>query len=474
MSRPGVDVALLDVPGAIISPPTDTGVWYIEGLTERGPTDKVLPVSSMNDLVAKYGNRVSWGFVYDALELFFKEGGYRAYVARIVGAGATSGFLNLMDGGSTISLVVTAYGAGAWSANYQVEVLTGTGAGQFQINIKDLSGNILESSGDLDTQADAVQWSSGSNLVRITLGASASDPAPRVATPLSAGNDQYATVTDADWSTGLTLFTKDLGPGQVSQPGRTTTTAHSQIIGHAEANNRVAILDLPNSNTIGTLTGAVGHSRFAANFAPWVVMPGVVANSTRTVPPCGLICGLIARNDPTMGENRPSAGTAGLSRYCTGVAYTWNDIDRQTLNSAGVDVVRNIYGSVVNYGWRSGTNPTTDKNWIDFANSRFFMGLSARLNAIGQGFVFDEIDGQNGFTVNAFHDALAGELLASWTAGELFGNEPGDAFLVDTGPTVNTLQTIANQELHAICYVAMAPMAEWVQIQIVKTPISVS
>jgi hypothetical protein len=269
------------------------------------------------------------------------------------------------------------------------------------------------------------------------------------------------------------LFIQDLGPGQVSQPGRTSTTAHSQQINHVQTNNRVAILDLPDSSSVATLNGAVGASRFSGSFGPWLTIPGIIASSTRTVPPCALVAGLIGRNDPTLGSNHPSAGNAGIARFCMGLTQpNWNDTDRATLNNGGSNVIRNIYGAVVVYGWRSGANPSTDKNWLDFANARFVMDLSAELNAVGQQFVFAEIDGQSGSTVNSFHDALSGVLMEHWNNHELFGDSADQAFFVDTGPTVNTLTTIANLELHAICYVKIAPDAERVVIQIVKTPIA--
>jgi hypothetical protein len=123
---------------------------------------------------------------------------------------------------------------------------------------------------------------------------------------------------------------------------------------------------------------------------------------------------------------------------------------------------------VVVYGWRSGANPNTDKNWIDFGNARLYMALTAELNLAAQAFLFDEIDGQNGHTINAFHDALGGVLLDHWNRRELFGDTAQDAFDVDTGPAVNTLARIQNLELHAVCYVCMAPFAEYIPIQIVK------
>jgi phage tail sheath protein FI len=407
------------------------------------------------------------------MEEFFKEGGYQAYVGRVVGPAAATGSLNLLDATAAISLVATALGAGAWSSTVRIAVLTGTIAGSFVIQIQDLSGNILEDSGNLLDQTEAVAWSQGSNYIRLTMGPSVNDPAVLAATPMSAGADDRVNITDAQWQAALDLFPEDLGPGQVLAPGRTTSTGHTQLIGHADANNRVAILDLVDSPSVSTLTTAAGTDRFAASFAPWLTIPGLAAGSTRTVPPSTLIAGLCARNDAALGPNRPAAGDAGVSRYAIGLSQpAWSDANRTQLNSGRVNVVRNIYGSIVNYGFRSGANPNTDKNWIDFANARLYMALSAELNQAAQAYMFAEIDGQNGHTIGGFHDSLAAVMLTHWNAGELFGDSAEDAFQVDTGPSVNTLARLQNLELHAIVYVKMAPFAEYIVIQIVKRSIA--
>src|SRR4051812_10080274 len=101
MPRPGVDVALLDTPGAV-SVESDTGTLFATGITERGPVVPKL-LTSLNDYVTVYGARVTYGIVYDSLDEFFREGGARAYIGRVVGPGATTGFLNLLDAGAGVS-----------------------------------------------------------------------------------------------------------------------------------------------------------------------------------------------------------------------------------------------------------------------------------------------------------------------------------------------------------------------------------
>ena len=74
--------------------------------------------------------------------------------------------------------------------------------------------------------------------------------------------------------------------------------------------------------------------------------------------------------------------------------------------------------------------------------------------------------------IDEFHGDLVSNLMDHWTAGDLYGDTPAQAFIVDTSAAVNTPQTIANLELHAVCQVKMTPFAEYVQIQIVKRQIA--
>ncbi|HEY7418006.1 MAG TPA: hypothetical protein VH593_22690 [Ktedonobacteraceae bacterium] len=476
MPRPGVDVSIVDVP-APVSIPTDTGISFIVGETDRGPLNATL-VQSLSAFTTIYGPRTTYSLLFDAVETFYKEGGYSAYIARVVGPAATVGSLNLLDGSAAISLVASANGPGAWSSNYKVGVVAGSVSGTFVIQVTDAGNEVLEDSGDLGTQGAAVQWSLYSNYIRLTAGASALNPAPAAPTALSAGTDDRANITDAQWKSALDAFSKDLGPGQVIAPGRTTDVGHNQIEDHASLNNRVALLDLPDSPTAATLLASAaaargGGQRFGASFAPWLVVPGVVLGTVRVVPPSGAVAGLIARNDNTLGVNRPSAGNAGSLRTAIGLSQpAWDDATRESLNAGSVNVIRTMFNGIRVYGWRSLVNASTDSNWVNFANSRLIIQLKAELDEVGENFVFSEIDGQNGITITSFNGGLTGVLLGHFLSGELFGDTPGQAFIVDTGPTVNTLETIANGELHAVCQVKLSPFAEWVVIQIVKRQVT--
>jgi len=461
---------MLDTPGTV-SIPTDTGTWFAAGLSDRGPQAPRL-ILSLNQFVQVYGSRQSYSVLYDAIEEFFREGGNRVYIGRVCGPGATIGTLNLLDAGAAVSLAASAKGPGAWSATYYVAVYVGTGG--FGIQVLDPNSVVVEDSGILANQASAVQWSTSSNFINLTVGASLNNPAAMAATHLSAGNDDKSNITDNEWQAAINTFTSDLGPGQVSAPGQTSVTRHSQLVAAAAAMNRVALLDLVDSNNVGTLTGNLPvysqSTRFAAAFAPWVVIPGTTSASTRVVPPSCMIAGMIAGNDPTLGVDSASAGGAGISNYAIGLSQaSFTDANRASLNGAGINVIRSMQGEIKNYGWRSLANPVTDQTWIDFGNSRLFCGLSAEFDDIGESYVFQDL---NPNVIDNFHNDLAAALLIHYNQGDLYGATPDQAFVVDTSGAVNTPQTIANLELHAVVQVKMTPFAEWIEIQVVKRQIS--
>lgn len=467
LNRPSTYVTQRTTPSTP-SVPTDTGVAFIVGLTDRGPLTPKF-VNSIAEFITIFGDRQTYSPVYDWLDVYFREGGNRACISRVVGPSATVGTLNLLDASAGIALVINAIGPGAWSAGYKIQVLAGVAGGTFVIRVIDGTSNaILEDSGDLlDTNA-AVQWGNYSNYIRIVQGASILDPAVLAATVLSTGSDDRTNAVDANWLASANLFDKELGPGQIAFPSRTTDTAHGQLVAHQATHNRVAVLDFPDSATVGTLQAseAAARSAFAGGWAPWLVVPGISPGTSRTVAMSALICALCARNDPALGANHPAAGRFGQSRYATDLSQpNWDETSRNTLNSSGINVVRRIQGVMTVFGWRS---TSTDSNWVNFGNGRLYMALSAQLDEVSQNYLFEEIDGQNGETVNGFHDALAGVLLGFFNGNQLFGDTADQAFSVETGPAVNTLTTIAANELHAVVSVRMATMAELVQIEIVK------
>jgi phage tail sheath protein FI len=361
-----------------------------------------------------------------------------------------------------------------------VEVIAGSQGGTFVLIIR-YNGVEVERSPDLLDKDAALAWDATSSYVDLTSGVNAGDPIVAAAAALTGGLDGAAP-TDAEWETALSRHFKDLGPGQVSMPGRTTTQAHRDTLEHAIASNRVALLDGPDTAVVATLQTS-GQSfrsavdatlaRFGIMMAPWVKVPGITLGTTRTVPPSAIVAGLIARNDGAeVNQNVPSAGDLGISRWAIDLSQTpWSDADRQTLNTSSISVIRDIYNSIRMYGWRTLVDPVTQPSWINFGNSRLHMTIAAEGHAVGERFVFDQLDGQ-GITINQFGAELTAILMPLFEAGALYGTTPEEAFFVDVGQQVNTPETIATNTLKAVISVRMSPFGELVQIEIVKVPVT--
>ncbi len=474
MARPGVEVTSRALP-APRGLPTDTGVWFVVGPAQKGSLTKARQVRNMTEFERHYGTRQTYSTLWDSLDTFFREGGATAYVSRIAGPGTAVAGVNLGDGSLGTSLRVDAKNGGTWGNSLTVEVVAGTNAGEFVLVIRNGTTEVDRSPSLVD-QSAAVAWSSNSEWVTVTIpgGASALDPAVAAATALAGGADDNTTgITEPIRQAGLALFPRDLGPGQVSIPGNSTAANVSALIAHADANNRVALADTTDTASRSALVTEVSTQNgkpAGAAFAPWVTIPGLTANTTRTVPPSALVAGLIARSDSRFSPNVPAAGGNGIATYATGVSQAaWTDADRQLLNEGGVNVIRTARGQVQLYGYRTLGGATSP--WLSLSNQRLRMAIVAEAEDIAEQFLFDEIDGRGRKTAE-FAGALTAMLTRYYNAGSLYGDTSADAFDVNVGNTVNTPQMLADNQLRAVIGLRMSPFAELVAIEVVKVAIT--
>ena len=112
-----------------------TSTTGFAGRTERGPTTPRL-VTSLLDYQRWFGSYIepSKSFLPYAVRGFFENGGKRAFIARVVGAGAKKASrileakTNDPEGGGTNVLVATAIGPGDWGNNLLIRIVDGTRA----------------------------------------------------------------------------------------------------------------------------------------------------------------------------------------------------------------------------------------------------------------------------------------------------------------------------------------------------------
>nr|MDQ2727575.1 hypothetical protein [Actinomycetota bacterium] len=439
----------------------------------------------------------------------FRDGLAQAYVSRVAGPGAAPATIMLKDTTPVTpvnTLAVTANSPGAWGNALTVQVVAGAAPNTYQLLIA-LGGVQVEATPQLTSPADAVGWSSLSNYVTVVAQVDATaapnnNPAVVAATPLAAGLDDLASVTETQWTAALAAFSPDYGPGQVAAPGRTTVAAYNALIAHATDNDRTYCLDPADSPSAATLVGQAQAVQTATPiqpgqpdpgrggiFAPWVLIPGLATGTAipaplRVVPPSALAMALMARSDTASGNpNAPAAGNngggtgSGVSTYAVGLTQpAWSDADRALLDGAGVNVVRNLGPAPKNQVQLYGFNTlSTDPAWSQLNWQRLRMAIQDQATLIAAADTeFAQIDGQ-GHLFAKFNGDLSAMLQRYWALGALYSTDSppsaGSSFVVDTGPAVNPLSQIAQGIATAAISAHMSPFAKFSQIFFVKVPL---
>jgi hypothetical protein len=490
--------------------PTSTSNWFVAGMA-AGPAGIAVPIKSMNDFNTYFGQIVSGGvtgryilnanvsstLLYDSLDVFFREGGSAAWVSRVASVSSGVVATSTTTGGL---FLLTAAGSGTWAnssnagANGLILTITGSTVNATTVYATSLAynGNVLATATSLGTNTDIVNWVNSlppyiSMCVASTQSGTTVLPASgsSVSVYMTGGTD--VAVADADTPAAIAVFTDILGPGQISYPGNTSTTTAGYLVNHALAFNRVALLDAQNTATAATIVtqantvqSAATDPSYAAMFAPWLIVPGIVNSNpavptstvfNRTVPPVALAAALMAKNDASNDCNVSAAGTTnGASTYATGVSQTYITSDRALLNASGVSVIKLVpnINVIALYGYRS---LSFAPSFVPLNNVRFRMQIIRDLDVIGESFVFQEIDGK-GQLFAAFNGAIAGQMNAYWGRGSLYGLTADEAFFVNTGTSVNTPTTITAGQIIANVGAKFSPQAEFVIINVTKYLVS--
>jgi len=469
MPRPGTTILIAeDAPpaGAVL----DTGQAFFIGVAERGP-ESPQRVDGLRDYKRVFGERSGGQALYDAAYAFFAEGGTSLIVSRIVGESAEEATIDL---GATDGLTATASSPGEWANGYTVEAVD-AGGGQVAFIVSDPDDNEVERSYGVESSADAISWSATSDYVRFTPKGDGTLP-PAATTGTLAGGTDSDTVDATTAAAALDRFDVALGPGQVCAPGLSDDVVHTALLDHINTTRRCALLDAPPAQTeaqlldLATTIRAHEASRYAMLVAPYAIYPAEVPPSTITVPYSAIEAALIGINDTRTGNpNSPAAGVNGISRMALGLDMDYTDVEREELNEAGVTMAKIRYGEVRTYGYRTAAGPQ-EQNWLWFGNSRVVMALSHECDAVAEKYVLQQIDGRRQIFAKLEAD-LRGVCKRYFDLDALYGADPEEAFTVDTGPTLNTIDTIRRGELHAIVKVKCSPAAEWVVIEIVKVPV---
>jgi phage tail sheath protein FI len=475
----GVQVTTETAPGGGGLQANESAAYFVAGLTERGSVTEPVVLRSMGEYRRLLGERVAYGSLYDDLAAFFAEGGARAYVARAVGAAASVGTLTLQDraGVPLNTLRIDAKDPGAWSANVTVQVADGLVADTFTLTLR-YKGEQVERYENLASPAAAVQALAVSGYVRaVDLGSAtappANNPAVLAATALSAGSDDRAAVTSAELVVALERFGVELGSGAVAIPGHPHSTVAAGLTAHASARRRIALV----APSVGTEVAAAGAAarglRTSAGaehvgfFYPWVKVPDG-AGGSRTISPEGYVAGVRARTIAQVGTWRAPAGEIAASRHLVGVERELTRDQIDTLADDAVSAIRPMLSGFRLYGWRS---LSLDEVHYRFLSTRDLLNeLASKSERALERLVFETIDGRGQLFVKA--ETEVERIVEPIRAGGGLYEKVGDGqvidpgYSIDTGPGVNTPETIARGEVNVALSVRPSPVGELIRMVI--------
>lgn len=484
---PGVVVTTTAVAGPSAPTRAPSSTYFTVGQAERGATDQAVLVTSFAEFSAQFGDRTTYGALWDDVRAYFEEGGTRAYIARVVGPAATTGALAsaLLDQHAVTpvaTLNVTAASPGAWSSAAGVRVLAGTTAGTFRMQI--LSGGVVvRDYSNLRNPQEVVSRVNSDPLnhyVRLADAASATaaplnNPAPTGVLTLTAGTDDRASITSTHYTAALTRFARPLGDGAVAVPG-IGSSVHAALIAHADANNRIALLAAARGADQTTLSGLAdtADAKRAALYAPWVrVSDGY--GGTRAISPEGYVAAVRAKAHETEGPWRAGAGEISKGRYVIAADEEFDSVKGNELDSARVNAIRTIAGSVRVYGARS---TSSDSNWSYITSADVVNRVVVACEAVLEPYVFSTID-SSGHLLATMRGSLIGVVQPMADAKGLFAlynTATGDlidpGYSVVTDDTINPVASLALNQVYARVGVRPSPTASMVFLTVTKAGVT--
>lgn len=490
---PGVVISTAVRTGPSSATVRDSSQLFVVGLAERGPSDEAVLIQSLADFELNFGEFLSTSYLHPTVETFFEEGGTQCYVARVVGASATSGTLDLEDDATDVVLTIDANGPGSWSANVDVvveEVVSGT---SFRIKLyyndvliynTGTVTSVSQAAGRINTSAVA------SKYVTATAASGATTlPAALASTALSAGNSQHGGVVAQTYIDALELFNDALGTGAVAVPdmendsNNTTYTVSEALVTHANTYNRIAILHGAIDDTTAEVIAkassiqADSHAEHAAIYYPWIDVPTSISGVTRRIPPDGYVAAKRALAHNQTGPHIAPAGLISSALFAVGVAADINKTSGDALDDAGVNAIRIIQNSVRIYGARSLSSDDDNFRYITTQDIVNTIVVDAKDTL--EDLVFSPIDGRETI-YSAIESRLVAVLVPLLNAGALFPAFDSNGRQIDPGYTVrcdsslNPISQLAGGTVKAKVGVRTSSIGDKIDVEIVKSNLTAS
>lgn len=503
---PGVYIEEFEI-GAKPMEGVSTSTAGFLGETERGPTTPCLITSWLQYQRVYGGYFGNDKYLPGSVEGFFKNGGKRCFIARIVKSGekpATTAGLKLKVGDKN-ALTVEAFGEGNWGNRVALQLSKGTFSG-FRLDVfywKKTPASLYNPYRDTKTQPrpavseifDNVSISEESpdyfgktvngisNLIKISIQEgdeaellnSLGDPVELQY--LIDGSDGEGDLTISDYERsdpvddvpgkrkGLTALKgiEDISliyaPNAYAIPGLV-----GSLIAHCEnLRYRFAILDAPqgSSNVPGLDPRSDTPTDYAAFYYPWIKIINPETGMLQLMPPGGYVAGVYARSDTERGVHKAPANEVILG--ASDLEFQIMKGEQDVLNPKGVNVIRAFPGRGIRI-WGARTL-SANTLWKYINVRRLFIYIEASIEKGTQWVVFEPNDERLWSRVKI---TITQFLTGVWRSGALMGTTPEEAFFIKCDRSTMTQDDIDNGRL--ICIIGIAPVkpAEFVIFRIAQ------
>lgn len=283
---------------------------------------------------------------------------------------------------------------------------------------------------------------------------------------------------DTDYGDALALIDDPkYGPGQVIVIGEDpATTLHADLQTLCMATNRVALRDVSQDSAPTQMQTdgdfAPDDDEYGATFGPWLTVPpppGVIGANPREIPASVIIAALCNLVDADGNPNRAAAGDDYPVQYATGMTQELTAVNRAGLFQHGVNAFDDTF-ILENYGFQ--TNKPMDQSdpYWQFNCSRARMYLVDRCQIRARPYMFRPIDGR-GLVEAELGSDIEDECNQMFLANGMYGATPQDAYDVNVSSSVNTVNTIAQGEIHAVASVVWTLHATAVIVDLVTVPL---
>lgn len=462
-----------------------TATMFVAGITSRGPDGTAHLITSLSDFEDIFGGYTSDGYVHQTIEMFFEEGGSRAYVSRAVEVAAVEADCSILSS-STECVNLLASGVGTWAntsgqtgLSASVGYVTG---GSFRVQLR-LNNTLVWSSSTHTSTANFIEEVNNNTTAAlyITATAGASSGLPNAGAHSFADGTNGNSPSASEIATALDAFTSNLGPGSVCVPGHYDASLRTALITHASDNNRIAIMSFAKDDDYETaISDAAGYAseanaEFGAFFFPWVKKPN--GSLTMVTPPEGYVCGKRAKVHNLFGSWNPYAGERTEANFVSGVYQSLSKTAADALDAGFVNPIRVINGTVRVYGARSASDDTDNFRFImarEVLNQITYEAESA-LEAL----LFLPIDGRKstfsrvGATLVAIMDRIriGGGLYEAFDAN---GKQIDQGYTVQVNDANNPLTQLATGVIKAKIGARVSSIGDTIEVEITKSNLTAS